>query len=150
MSRAIDSALRDLTEWRDRGTSPDANYCAGNQRFGDDVILLLGEVEHLRELLLTGLALHGGEAHTHSEKEWRAEARAALGIRTQGMPDMPNDAPDKAKLIRVMEDVHASLCQEVESLMGAEAGTPEAARLDLWAAHVEKIEEALWGHEFKK
>lgn len=61
---------------------------------------------------------------------------------------MPTEDPDKAKLIRVMENVHASLCQEVESLMGAEKGTPEAARLELWAAHVEKIEEALWGHEF--
>ena len=63
---------------------------------------------------------------------------------------MPTEDPDKAKLIRVMENVHASLCGEIESLMGAEAGTPEAARLELWAAHVEAIEDALWGHEFNK
>lgn len=57
--------------------------------------------------------------------------------------------PDMAKLAGVLEDVHASLCAEIESLMGAEAGTPEAARLSLWVGHVEAIEEALWGHEFK-
>ena len=38
------------------------------------------EIERLRNLLLKGLAIHGAEAHTHSEKEWREEARAALGI----------------------------------------------------------------------
>ena len=40
------------------------------------------EIQTLRRLLLTGLALHGGEAHTYSEKEWREEARAALGIKS--------------------------------------------------------------------
>lgn len=34
----------------------------------------------LESLLMTALALHGGEAHTYSEKEWRTQARNALGI----------------------------------------------------------------------
>lgn len=57
---------------------------------------------------------------------------------------MPH-TPDPAKLARVLEDVHASLCQEIECLMPAEEGTPEGARLALWAAHVERIEEVLYG-----
>lgn len=34
----------------------------------------------LESLLMIALALHGGAAYTHSEKEWRAQARKALGI----------------------------------------------------------------------
>lgn len=37
-------------------------------------------ISELERLLLTALAIHGGEAHTYSEKEWRTEARAALGL----------------------------------------------------------------------
>jgi hypothetical protein len=37
-------------------------------------------IAELEALLMTGLALHGGEAHTYSEKEWRAAARKALNL----------------------------------------------------------------------
>ena len=37
-------------------------------------------IAELESLLLTALALHGGEAHTHSETEWRAAARKALNL----------------------------------------------------------------------
>ena len=79
---------------RDGATTDDyRNACSGEGEFGSLghewtdkphrlVYDLCGEIEILRKLLLTGLALHGGEAHTHSEKEWREEARAVLGIRT--------------------------------------------------------------------
>lgn len=39
------------------------------------------KIEHLSGLLLTALALHGGQAFTHSEKEWRASAQRTLGIK---------------------------------------------------------------------
>ena len=48
------------------------------------------------------------------------------------------------ELLRIMDDIHASLCGEIESLMGAEEGTPEGARLALWAGHVERYEQARW------
>lgn len=38
-------------------------------------------IAELDALLLTALALHGGTAFTHSEIEWRAAARKALGIK---------------------------------------------------------------------
>lgn len=41
---------------------------------------LEARVAVLERLLMTALALHGGEAHTHSEKEWRSETRRALGL----------------------------------------------------------------------
>ena len=73
----------------DPGTPEERLRKAAAWAHGDDRPLLAcacldgaDEIARLRKLLLTGLALHGGEAHTYSEKEWRAEARAALGIRT--------------------------------------------------------------------
>ena len=48
------------------------------------------------------------------------------------------------ELLRIMDDIHASLCEEIESLMDAEEGTPRGARLALWAAHVERYEQARW------
>lgn len=39
------------------------------------------EILSLRALLLTGLALHGGAAHTPNEIDWRRDARHALGIK---------------------------------------------------------------------
>lgn len=38
-------------------------------------------IEVLERLLLTALALFGGISHTDSETEWRAAARAALGLK---------------------------------------------------------------------
>lgn len=52
------------------------------------------------------------------------------------------------KLRRVVEDVHASLCEEVENLMDAKEGTPRAARLALWAGHVSAIEDVLYAKDF--
>ena len=37
-------------------------------------------IAELEALLLTALALHGGQAVTHSEIEWRAAARKALNL----------------------------------------------------------------------
>lgn len=56
---------------------------------------------------------------------------------------------DAQSLRRVVEDVHASLCEEVESLMDAGEGTPRAARLELWAAHVNSIEDVLFAKDFE-
>lgn len=46
----------------------------------DAVTKLQSRIAELEALLTTALALHGGEAHTHSEKEWRTAARAVLGF----------------------------------------------------------------------
>lgn len=48
-----------------------ANEIVGEQR---------QRIARLEVLLLQGLGLHGGEAHTDSEKEWRAAARKALNL----------------------------------------------------------------------
>lgn len=53
---------------------------------GEDELRLLldvrdAEIAALKALLLTGLALHGGEAHTPNERDWRRDARHALGIK---------------------------------------------------------------------
>lgn len=69
--------MTNLATLRKAATEPCDGCC-----YGDDMAQAADEIERLRQLLLTGLAIHGGEAHTYSEKEWRAEARAALGIKS--------------------------------------------------------------------
>lgn len=46
--------------------------------------------------------------------------------------------------LKAADDIHASLCEEIESLMDAEPGSPREACLSLWAAHVDRYEGVRW------
>lgn len=65
---------------------------AGNEMV-DQCEAAIKHSTEIEALLMTALALHGGHAFTHSEREWRDAARRALNInRSRAKPEMGSTA----------------------------------------------------------